>query len=134
MGIVEAVIRPTLTTVRPGTITQSDTAGTTPASEDKAPSFVSRESFAAFTGASAVIAAIGVPLSKIAAKYDIQGSWIPYALALVWAILNTWNAIDKNPNALRSEKAISIMIGLANGAMLGTVGLGVDQATPTPES
>lgn len=134
MAIFDAVLRPTMTTVRPGTITQSDTAGTTPGDDDKAPSFVTRESFGAFTGASALISAVGVPLSKLLANYDVPGGWIPYALALVWAVLNIWNAIEKNPGALRSEKGITIMIGLANGAMLGTVGLGIDQATPTPGS
>ncbi len=43
MAIFDAVLRPTMTTVRPGTITQSDTAGTTPGDDDKAPSFVTRE-------------------------------------------------------------------------------------------
>jgi hypothetical protein len=132
MGVVDAVVRPTLTTVQPGSITKSDTAGTTPTADDKAPSFVSRESFASFTGASAVISAIGVPLSKLAANYDISGGWIPYALAFLWAALNIWTALDKNREAHGPEKAITIMIGLANGAMLGTVGLGLDQAIPTP--
>lgn len=81
-----------------------------------------------------MVAAIGVPLSKLLASWDVPGGWVPYALAMIWALLNIWNGIEKNSDALGSEKAITVMIGIANGFMLGTVGLGVDQVTPTPAS
>ena len=95
------------------------------ATVDTAPSFVTRESFFSFTGASVAIAAITLALSR--AGYS--GGWIPYVLAAVWALIMVVNAIQTNPGKPSSEYAIAGFIAVANAAMLGTVGYGAEQAT-----